>query len=169
MDRSRSWPHEGIVVRLARSLDRPMRYFLAKRQEGPALYVADRIDTLHQALANDGLANQFHPSYTRMVPAHYVVDLALVGCPDPDPTYTRFFTPSRGTLPADLDEIGRRYVGALLDEIVKWLRASRRARHSRNRSGSPFPAASTADRCSCSPITPCCASACRRRGSRHSC
>ena len=39
-----------------------------------------------------------------MVPAHYVVDLALVGCPDPDPTYTRFFTPERGTLPADLDE-----------------------------------------------------------------
>jgi asparagine synthase (glutamine-hydrolysing) len=57
-----------------------------------------------------------------MVPAHYVVDLALVGCPDPDPTYTRFLTPSRGALPADLDEIGRRYVGALLDEIVKWLR-----------------------------------------------
>ena len=113
---------EGIAVRLARSMDRPMRYFLAKRQEGPALYVADRIDTLHQALANDGLANQFHPSYTRMVPAHYVVDLALVGCPDPDPTYTRFFTPQRDTLPADLDEIGRRYIGALADEIVKWLR-----------------------------------------------
>jgi asparagine synthase (glutamine-hydrolysing) len=113
---------EGTTVRLARSMDRPMRYFLAKRQEGPALYVADRIDTLHQALARDGLAGQFHPSYTRMVPAHYVVDLALVGCPDPDPVYTRFFTPRRGTLPADLDEIGRRYVGALADEVVKWLR-----------------------------------------------
>ena len=48
--------------------------------------------------------------------------LRSVGCPDPDPTYTRFFTPQRGTLPADLDEIGRRYVGALADEIVKWLR-----------------------------------------------
>ena len=30
---------EGKIVRLARSLDRPMRYFLAKRQEGPALVV----------------------------------------------------------------------------------------------------------------------------------
>ena len=70
-----------------------MRYFLAKRQEGPALFVADRIDTLHRALADDGLDGQFHPSYTRMVPAHHVVELALVGCPDPDPTYTRFFTP----------------------------------------------------------------------------
>jgi asparagine synthase (glutamine-hydrolysing) len=115
--------HEGRTVRLARSLDRPMRYFLAKRHEGPALYVADRIDRLHQALQDDGLAGQFHPSYTRMVPAHYIVDLALVGCPDPDPTYIRFFTPARGSLPADLDEIGRRYIGALAGEIAKWLRA----------------------------------------------
>jgi asparagine synthase (glutamine-hydrolysing) len=113
----------GRTVRLARSLDRPMRYFLAKRHEGPALYVADRIDRLYQALRDDGLAGQFHPTYTRMVPAHYIVDLALVGCPDPDPTYTRFFTPQRGTLPADLDSIGRRYIGALADEIAKWLRA----------------------------------------------
>ncbi len=113
---------DGITVRLARSLDRPMRYFLAKRHEGPALYVADRIDTLHRALENDGLASQFHPSYTRMVPAHYVVDVSLVGCPDPDPIYRRFFTPQAGTLPADLDEIGRQYVSALADEIAKWLR-----------------------------------------------
>src|SRR6266699_6258731 len=67
---------EGITVRMARSMDRPLRYFLAKRHEGPALYVADRIDTLYQALAADGLAGQFHPSYTRMVPAHYLVEIA---------------------------------------------------------------------------------------------
>ena len=112
---------EGTTVRMARSMDRPLRYFLAKRHEGPALYVADRIDTLHRALAADGLDAQFHPSYTRMVPAHYVVELALVGCPDPSPTYTRFFTPDRAALPPDLDEIGRRYIGALADEIAKWL------------------------------------------------
>src|SRR5436853_6792757 len=69
---------DGITVRLARSMDRPMRYFLAKRHEGPALYVADRIDTLHGALLRDGLADQFQPSYTRMVPEHYLVDLTLV-------------------------------------------------------------------------------------------
>ena len=34
---------DGKTVRMARSLDRPMRYFLAKRHEGPALIVADRI------------------------------------------------------------------------------------------------------------------------------
>src|SRR6185369_12017078 len=112
----------GKTVRLARSLDRPMRYFLAKRAEGPALIVADRIDAIYEWLKGEGLAGQFHPNYTRMVPAHYVVEIQLVGCPDPDPTYTRFFDPQRNTLPADLDEIGRRYIGALADEIAKWLR-----------------------------------------------
>lgn len=114
---------QGQTVRLARSLDRPMRYFLAKRHEGPALYVADRMDALRDALDRDGLHGQFHPSYTRMVPAHYVVDLALVGCPDPDPVYTRFFTPEPASLPEDPDAIGRQYVGALAAEIAKWLRA----------------------------------------------
>lgn len=111
----------GKTVRMARSLDRPMRYFLAKRAEGPALVVADRIDSIHQWLKGEGLDAQFHPSYTRMVPAHYVVEIQLVGCPDPDPTYTRFFDPQPNQLPTNLDEIGRRYIGALADEIAKWL------------------------------------------------
>jgi asparagine synthase (glutamine-hydrolysing) len=113
---------DGKTVRMARSLDRPMRYFLAKRQAGPALFVADRMDTIRDALAREGLADQFHPSYTRMVPAHHLVELHLLGCPDPDPTYTRFFTPERNRFTTDLDELGRRYVGALADEIAKWLR-----------------------------------------------
>ena len=70
---------DGVTVRMARSLDRPMRYFLAKRHEGPALLVSDRIDTLQRALDAAGLGQQFHPSYTRMVPAHHVVEIALVG------------------------------------------------------------------------------------------
>lgn len=85
---------EGKRVRLARSLDRPLRYFLAKRVEGPALVVADRIDAIYQFLKSEGLDKQFHPSYTRMVPAHYVVELQLIGCPDPDPTYTPISPPS---------------------------------------------------------------------------
>jgi len=113
---------DGITVRLARSMDRPLRYFLAKRREGPALFVADRMDTLRDALEAEGLGDQFHPSYTRMVPAHYIVEIQLVGCPDPDPTYTRYFTPERNSLPADLDEIGRRYIGALSNEVRRWLR-----------------------------------------------
>ncbi len=112
----------GKTVRLARSMDRPMRYFLAKLQAGPALVVADRIDAIHQWLKEHDLAEQFHPSYTRMVPAHHIVELALIGCPDPSPAYTRFFTPERNKLSADLDDIGRAYIGALADEVAKWLR-----------------------------------------------
>jgi asparagine synthase (glutamine-hydrolysing) len=114
---------EGKRVRLARSLDRPMRYFLAKREAGPALIVADRIDAIYAWLRSEGLEGQFHPSYTRMVPAHYIVEIQLIGCPDPDPTYTRFFTPRREQLGADLDGIGRAYIGALANEITDWLQS----------------------------------------------
>ena len=86
---------EGRRVRLARSLDRPLRYFLAKQSAGPALVVSDRIDAIHDWLRREGLAGQFHPSYTRMVPAHHVVEIELVGCPDPEASWTRFFTPRR--------------------------------------------------------------------------
>ena len=112
----------GKMVRMARSLDRPMRYFLAKRAEGPALIVAERIDAIYAWLKSEGFENQFHPSYTRMVPAHYVIEIQLIGCPDPDPTYTRFFDPPRNAFPTDLEQIGRAYIGALADEISKWLR-----------------------------------------------
>lgn len=113
---------DGKTVRMARTLDRPLRYFLAKQKDGPALIVSDRIDAIYNWLMAEGMADQFHPSYTRMVPAHHVVEIQLVGCPDPDPTYTRFFTPQGGPLPADPDEIGRVYIEALADEIARWLR-----------------------------------------------
>ncbi len=112
---------EGKTVRMARSLDRPMRYFLAKRQEGPVLIVAPRIDSIYNWLKGEGLDSQFHPSYTRMVPAHYIVELQLIGCPDPDPVYTRFFTPAMASLSTDLDEIGKTYIAALAKEISQWL------------------------------------------------
>ena len=41
---------DGKSVKLARSLDRPLRYFLAKQIEGPALIVAHRIDAIRQWL-----------------------------------------------------------------------------------------------------------------------
>ncbi|WP_216840979.1 asparagine synthase-related protein [Acidobacterium sp. S8] len=111
----------GKTVKMARSLDRPLRYFLAKRSEGPVLIVASRIDTIYDWLKTEGLEGQFHPSYTRMVPAHHVVEIQLVGCPDPDPVYTRFFTPELATLPPDLDRIGELYIAALAEEISQWL------------------------------------------------
>src|SRR5262249_25549729 len=112
---------DGETVRMARSLDRPMRFFLAKQETGPLLVVADRIDTIRAFLQAEGLASQFHPSYTRMVPAHHVVEIRLIGCPDPDATYSRFFTPARNVFSQNLDEIGRRYIGALAGETDKWL------------------------------------------------
>ena len=111
----------GKRVRMARSLDRPMRYFLAKRKEGPVLIVAARIDSIHNWLTAEALDAQFHPNYTRMVPAHHVVDLDLIGCPDPDPVYTRFFTPPMATLPPDTSAIGAIYIAALAEEISLWL------------------------------------------------
>ncbi len=111
----------GKIVRMARSIGRPLRYFIAKQHAGPVLVIAERIDAIRDWLKNEGLDGQFHPSYTRMVPAHHLTELALVGCPDPSPTYTRFFNPQRNVLTTDLDEIGRAYIGALANELNKWL------------------------------------------------
>jgi asparagine synthase (glutamine-hydrolysing) len=112
----------GERVVLARSLDRPLRYFLAKEPGGPLLVVAERIDAIRALLEREGYADQFHPSYTRMVPAHHVTTIRLVGCPDPNPTYERFLAPAVERLPADLDTIGRQYVRALRHEVALWLR-----------------------------------------------
>ncbi|MFQ5679715.1 MAG: asparagine synthase-related protein [Gemmatimonadota bacterium] len=112
---------DGERVCLARSLNRPMRYFLAKEQDGPMLVVADRIDAIRKILNREGYGDQFHPTYTRMVPAHHVTEIRLVGCPDPNPTYRRFFDPARAVLPPNVDLIGRTYVGAVLDELQTWL------------------------------------------------
>lgn len=114
---------DGQRVCLARSLDRPLRYFLAKETDGPMLVVADRIDSLRDALEREGHGDQFHPSYTRMVPAHHVTEIQLVGCPDPNPAYRRFFDPPREVLPPDLDAIGEAYVRALCNEVRLWLDA----------------------------------------------
>lgn len=112
---------EGKTVRMARSIGRPMRYFLAKRAEGPCLIVAERIDEIQEFLEKEDLADQFHPSYTRMVPAHHLTELELIGCPDPKPSYTRYFDPDQGTLPPDLNAIGEAYMGTLAAECRKWL------------------------------------------------
>lgn len=112
---------EGKRIRMARSIGRPMRYFLAKLVDGPCLIVAERIDEIAGWLKQEGLDDQFHPSYTRMVPAHHIVELSLVGCPDPNPTLTRYFDPARNIHSTNLDEIGKAYIGAVADECAKWL------------------------------------------------
>ena len=111
----------GKTVRMARSIGRPLRYFLAKLADGPCLIVAERIDEIAGRLNEMGIADQFHPSYTRMVPAHHIVQIELLGCPDPNPKYQRFFTPERNSLPADLSLIGEQYVARLSQECDRWL------------------------------------------------
>ena len=112
----------GQEVFMARSIGRPMRYFLAKQVAGPLLIVAERMDEIYEFLKSKNLHSQFHPSYTRMVPAHHIVRLQVIGCPDPNPVYTRFFDPQRNSLTNDLDEIGKAYIGALANECQKWLK-----------------------------------------------
>ena len=140
-------------------------------RRGPALFIADRMDTLRSALAAEGLAGQFHPSYTRMVPAHHVVEIAAGRLPRSRSRPTRASSRrSAAALPADLDVIGRalhRRAGA-----TKWragCSTSTGCRTAPRRSASASPAASTAARSSSWSTTRCAASACRRRGSRRSC
>jgi asparagine synthase (glutamine-hydrolysing) len=113
---------EGKTVRMARSIGRPLRYFIAKQAAGPSLIIAERIDVIYDYLKKEGLDDQFHPSYTRMAPAHYITKIELLGCPDPNPVYNRFFSPERNRFsPDEPDKIGERYIGVLYDEIRKWL------------------------------------------------
>jgi len=113
---------DGKTIRMARSIGRPLRYFIAKRPDGPNLVIAERIDAIFDYLKKEGLQDQFHPSYTRMVPAHYITKIELLGCPDPNPVYSRFFKPERNKYSASQPElIGEQYIGTLYQEIKKWL------------------------------------------------
>jgi len=114
---------EGKTIRMARSIGRPLRFFIAKLKDGPCLVLAERIDTIYNYLKQEDLDDQFHPSYTRMAPAHYITTIELLGCPDPSPVYKRFFTPEPNSLKnSDLEQLGKYYVGALYEEIKKWLK-----------------------------------------------
>jgi len=113
---------DGKTIRMARSIGRPLRFFIAKLKDGPCLVLAERIDRIYQYLEQEGLEDQFHPSYTRMAPAHYITTIELLGCPDPSPVHRRFFTPQRNKLKGmPVEEIGKAYMSALYAEIRKWL------------------------------------------------
>jgi asparagine synthase (glutamine-hydrolysing) len=112
---------QGRTVRLARTIAWPLRYFVAKMYHGPFLVVSDRIDSLFAWCDEQRIGWQFDPAYTRMVPAHHVVEIDQVGCPDPVPRYHRFFEPAVGSAPADLDAIGAAYIGAARRSLSGWL------------------------------------------------
>jgi asparagine synthase (glutamine-hydrolysing) len=112
----------GQTVRLARTLGLPLRYFVAKLYHGPFLVVADRIDRIYHWCRDQRIGWQFDPLYTRMVPAHHLVELDQIGCPDPSPRYHRFFTPPVGEGPADPAALGAAYLQAALAATRAWLR-----------------------------------------------
>jgi asparagine synthase (glutamine-hydrolysing) len=113
---------DGKTVRLARTIGIPLRYFVAKMYHGPFLVVAERMDQIFAWCRDQRIAWQFDPAYTRMVPAHYIVELDQVGCPDPSPRYHRFFEPAVGRGSSDPGEIGARYVAAAYESVLGWLK-----------------------------------------------
>ena len=114
---------DGQTVRLARTIGVPLRYFVAKMYHGPFLVVADRIDRIFEWCQSQRIGWQFEPAYTRMIPAHYVVELDQVGCPDPMPRYRRFFEPAIAEGPADVEAAGAAYVRAALGALTQWIAA----------------------------------------------
>jgi asparagine synthase (glutamine-hydrolysing) len=114
---------DGKTVRLARTLGLPLRYFVAKMYHGPFLVAAERMDEIFAWCQEQRIAWQFDPAYTRMVPAHYLVELDQVGCPDPSPRYQRFFDPPVGLGSADIAEAGAAYIGAAYESVKRWLAA----------------------------------------------
>jgi asparagine synthase (glutamine-hydrolysing) len=112
---------DGQTVRLARTVGVPLRYFVAKMYHGPFLVVADRIDRIFDWCQRQRIGWQFEPAYTRMIPAHYLVEIDQVGCPDPMPRYRRFFEPEIAAGPADVDAIGATYVRAACGALQSWM------------------------------------------------
>jgi asparagine synthase (glutamine-hydrolysing) len=56
-----------------------------------------------------------------MVPAHYLVEIDQIGCPDPAPRSTRFFEPPVATGSTDISELGANYVRAAYVALQNWL------------------------------------------------
>jgi asparagine synthase (glutamine-hydrolysing) len=112
---------DGRTVRLARTIGIPLRYFVAKMYHGPFLVVSDRIDAIFDWCQSQRIGWQFDPAYTRMVPAHYLVDLDQVGCPDPSPRYQRFFEPRIAHGSTDIQEAGDTYIRAAGAAVREWL------------------------------------------------
>ncbi len=112
---------DGKTVRLARTMGMPLRYFVAKMFHGPFLIVGDRMETLYDWCVEQKIGWQFDPMYTRMVPAHYLLEIDQIGCPDPAPRYHRFFNPSVATGSTDIADTGAAYVGAAYLALKNWL------------------------------------------------
>jgi asparagine synthase (glutamine-hydrolysing) len=79
------------------------------------------MDRIFEWCREQRIAWQFEPAYTRMVPAHYLVELDQVGCPDPAPRYRRFFDPLVGRGATDMRDAGAAYVDAAYRALKGWM------------------------------------------------
>src|SRR5689334_12326290 len=70
---------EGKTVRMARTIGVPLRYLVAKMYHGPFLVVGQRMDQLFDWCCEQRIGWQFDPMYTRMIPAHYLVEVDQIG------------------------------------------------------------------------------------------
>jgi asparagine synthase (glutamine-hydrolysing) len=111
----------GQTVRMARTIGLPLRYFVAKMFHGPFLVVAERMETIYDWCVSQKIGWQFDPIYTRMVPAHYVTEIDQIGCPDPAPRYTRFWTPEVAAGGTDIHALGAAYLTAAYEATKSWL------------------------------------------------
>ena len=112
---------DGQTVRLARTIAFPLRYFVAKMFHGPFLIVSDRIDSLFNWCTEEKVGWQFDPQYSRMVPAHYLIEIDQIGCPDPTPRYHRFFDPPIAEGTDDLHTLGSAYIAGAYDAVKRWI------------------------------------------------
>ncbi|MBI4032564.1 asparagine synthetase B family protein [Candidatus Berkelbacteria bacterium] len=112
----------GNVVRCARTLGAVGRYMVLEKGGDAWVVLSDRIDHIRGFCQEHDLLGQFNPYYTRMVPAHYLVDLRFDNAGViPRVSYSRFFTPGADALPPDIMAVGQAYIGALHEEVRRFL------------------------------------------------
>lgn len=111
------------VVRLARSVAQPLRYAFVDSDGGESdreshVFVSDRIETIMKAIRNEERLQgvEFHFTYTRMVPAHTLVELCFSETGYQHTRQTRFLEPIEQ--PSDIRTIGEAY-GRAVYEAVK--------------------------------------------------
>jgi asparagine synthase (glutamine-hydrolysing) len=113
----------GRPVRLARTIGVPLRYFVAKMYHGPFLVVSDRIDTMFEWCERQRIRLAVRPGIHADDSGALPGGTGSGGVPGPMPRYRRFFEPSIGQGPADVEETGAAYVRAASAALTAWMAA----------------------------------------------
>ena len=123
---------DGQRVRLARSLDRPLRYFLAKAADGPVLIVADRIDEIATRAGARGAGGPVPPelhAHGAGAPRHDAPARRLPRSQPGPPALLRSAARDAAAGPRRHRPAVHR--GALLRELRRWLAVQDRGRADR--------------------------------------